>query len=255
MAHAMDPVTFTATDYAFSGPDQIPAGVTTLHMKNQGDDLHHIQLIRLMDGKTVEDFKGALKADPMGLNLPKWIKHFGGPNAAVPGEGANGTVNLEPGTYLVTCLIPNTEGVIHASLGMIKTLNVVKSDQAVPAIARGDVEIILSDFVFSVNPALKSGKQTLRVVNKGKQAHEILLVMLPPDTSVKSFGNFFLPDAPPPDGPPPGKPIGGISGIEPGATASFEVDLPPGRYGVICFFIDQGRFHFEKGMMLDVEVE
>lgn len=58
------PVVFEATDYGFTGPDRIPSGVTTLQVVNKGQDLHHIQLLRLVQGKSAADFRAALKAAP-----------------------------------------------------------------------------------------------------------------------------------------------------------------------------------------------
>jgi hypothetical protein len=72
-------VLFVARDYGFDGPAHIPAGVTTLQVVNKGQDLHHVQLLKLLQGKTAADFRAALKANPAGF--PAWIKFVGGPNA------------------------------------------------------------------------------------------------------------------------------------------------------------------------------
>ena len=259
LAAAMSPAdsvaTFIATDFSFTGPDRLPAGMTTLRIENRGNDLHQIQLIQLTDGKTAADFQAAFKDDPMGMNLPGWVKYLGGPNAVIPGESTTATVNLEPGDYLITCLIPDNKGISHAAHGMVKPLIVTKADNPMTEAPAADREIEFGDFVFIVPKPFTAGKQTIRVVNKGMQAHEVLLVALPPDVSVKDFGNYFLPDAPAPNGPPPGKPIGGVSGIGSGATAYFTAELAPGRYGLICFFTDKGQVHFTKGMMINIEVK
>ena len=55
-------VTFTATDFAFQGPDTIPAGLTMFHLAANGQDLHHLQLLKLEEGKTYADLQAALKA-------------------------------------------------------------------------------------------------------------------------------------------------------------------------------------------------
>src|SRR5678809_578427 len=54
-------VTVTATDFSFDAPAEIPAGLTTFRLVNRGPSLHHIQLIKLEEGKTVEDLLGAFK--------------------------------------------------------------------------------------------------------------------------------------------------------------------------------------------------
>src|SRR2546429_48973 len=53
-------VTITATDYAFGVPDTLPAGLTTFRLVNQGKELHHANLVRLGEGKTVADFQAGL---------------------------------------------------------------------------------------------------------------------------------------------------------------------------------------------------
>src|SRR5262249_24383404 len=49
-------VTITAHDFALDAPDQIPAGLTTINLVNKGPSLHHIQQIKLDQGKTTDDF-------------------------------------------------------------------------------------------------------------------------------------------------------------------------------------------------------
>src|SRR6266516_5286675 len=61
-AAAPNVVTITATDYAFSAPDTIPAGLTTLRLVNQGKELHHASLVRLSEGNTIADLQAGLQA-------------------------------------------------------------------------------------------------------------------------------------------------------------------------------------------------
>ena len=45
-APAIREIHFTATDFAFEGPAQIEAGTYTFALSNQGETLHHLQLVR-----------------------------------------------------------------------------------------------------------------------------------------------------------------------------------------------------------------
>jgi hypothetical protein len=83
--------------------------------------------------------------------------------------------------------------------------------------------------------------------------HEVLLVKLVPGASIQDFAKF----AEHPAGPPPGQPIGGITGLETGKSASFTVKFEPGRYGLICFFPEPqtGAPHFTRGMMTEFSVK
>jgi hypothetical protein len=64
-ASGFDPATHTATvhakDFAFEAPDSITGGWTTFHLVNDGPNLHHIQLVRLDSGKTIQDLEAAMK--------------------------------------------------------------------------------------------------------------------------------------------------------------------------------------------------
>src|SRR6185503_20446433 len=54
-------VSFTAKEFSFEGPDSIPAGLTMFHLTDAGQLLHHLQLIKLEEGKTFADFQAATK--------------------------------------------------------------------------------------------------------------------------------------------------------------------------------------------------
>src|SRR2546430_11893031 len=75
-------ITITATDYAFGVPDTIPAGLTTFRLVNQGKELHHANLVRLGEGKTVADFQTGLAAAMTNhMPPPTFMGFAGGPNA------------------------------------------------------------------------------------------------------------------------------------------------------------------------------
>ena len=46
--------TYVATEFAFEGPDVLPAGDVTLTMDNQGKQMHELALGELLDGKTMD---------------------------------------------------------------------------------------------------------------------------------------------------------------------------------------------------------
>ena len=247
-AVAAEPVSFEAFDYGFSGPGSVPAGVTTVKIVNQGQDLHHAQLIRLSQGKTAQDFQQALETDP---RVPDWAELLGGPNAVIPGERATAIVNLEPGNYLVVCWIPDKDNTPHVALGMARPFQVRGKAQA-SELPSADLRIDEVDFAFSAPASIPSGRHIVRVRNSGAQPHEVLLVQLPPDVSIADFGQAVAEGV---DHPPPGKPIGGITGLKPGSEAAFAADFTPGKYGLICFFPDEeGELHFSRGMMTEFTV-
>jgi plastocyanin len=247
-------VTFEAIDYDFNGPDSIPAGLVSVQVVNKGKDLHHVQFLRLESGKTLKDFTEAAKADPSIVygNI-EWMKFHGGPNAVIPGESSSAVVNLEPGNYVVACIIPDAKGVPHVNLGMVKPLTVKGPATTGISEPKASVTITARDFTFSPDGAIKAGPQTIRFDNDGTQPHEVVVVQLPPGKSIKDFADGFAPGH---SGPPPGKPIGGSTGIEKGTHTYFMVDFTPGHYGLICFFEDVAKKapHFALGMMYEFDV-
>ena len=245
-------VVFVAHDYGFRGPEQMPAGMTTVRIVNQGQDLHHIQFLKLLQGKSAADFRSAVAADPH--RLPDWVQYAGGPNAHLPGSLATATVNLTEGDYVVMCWIPDKHGVPHVALGMQKALFVRGGKPTKVSAPKPSVTIRQIDYQFIFSGRVESGLQTIEVVNQGTQAHELVLVKLHPGATVKDVIAAFEPGA---AGPPPGQLVGGITGIEKGERAHFTGEFESGRYGLICFIPDgaTGRPHFLHGMTTEFTVE
>jgi hypothetical protein len=245
-------VVYTAHDYGFNGPEQIPAGVASLQVVNKGQQPHHAQLLKLLQGKTAADFRAAIRANPEGL--PSWAKFVGGPNAVLPGGDAVATMTLTEGNYLLICLIPDKEGVMHVAHGMVKPLTVKGVRPTLVSEPKAGLTITQADFRFDMSSKVMPGTHTIQVLNHGTQTHEVVVLKLDPGASAKDFGAAFEPGA---SGPPPGQPVGGLVGIETGQHAYFSAHFEPGRYGLICFFHDPatGKPHFAQGMTSEFTVE
>ena len=112
-------VTITATDYAFSAPDTIPAGLTTFRMSNQGRELHQA-VIAGAGGRSFEEIQAALfKEGP----IPDWVTFAAGPGVVMGGDNSNATGNVAPGNYLIMCFIASPDGQLHVQKGMFRRLN------------------------------------------------------------------------------------------------------------------------------------
>jgi uncharacterized cupredoxin-like copper-binding protein len=246
-----DPVTVTITahDYSFEAPDSVLSGAVTLKLVNRGKEFHHIWLVRIDHGKTPADFIQALSQGHGAL--PVWAREVGGPNAPAPGGEANATVELDPGTYLITCAIPSADGKPHIMKGMIRTMVVTKAAQRAP-MPEADVTMILRDYSFTTLQALTAGRRVIEVRNYGRQSHEIELVRLAPGKSAHDVLQWIEK----PEGAAPGLPLGGVSPLASGGRSQFTVDLEVGRYALICFLPDRGdgKPHFMHGMMQEIEV-
>jgi hypothetical protein len=252
MSSSHGTVVFVAHDYGFRGPDRIPAGLTTVRIVNQGQDLHHIQFLKLLEGKTAADFRAAIAVDPS--RLPDWVQYAGGPNAHLPGSLATATVNLTEGDYVVMCWIPDKQGVPHVALGMQKAVFVRGGKPTRVSAPKASLTIKQIDYQFVLSKRIASGLHTIEVMNHGTQPHELVLVKLAPGATVNDVIAAFAPGA---AGPPPGELVGGITGIEKGERVHFTGEFEPGNYGLICFVPDvvSGRPHFLHGMTAEFRVE
>ena len=226
--------------------------MTTVRIVNKGQDFHHVQLLKLLPGKTADDLRAALTADA--ARLPNWITYVGGPNAVEPGGEATATMNLAEGNYVLVCLIPDKNGVLHMALGLQKPISVRGGKPTTVAEPRSSITIMQADFQFSIAPAINPGFHTVQVINHGTQPHEVVLVQLSPGTSVKDVLASVEPGAP---GPPRGKFVGGIVGLESGHHGFFTAQFEPGNYGLVCFFADRatGQPHFLRGMTAEFSVK
>ena len=245
-------VTFVAYDHRFTGPESIPAGMTTVQLINRGKDLHQIQFIKLPTNRTATDFFAEITADPS--RLPSWVLRRGGPNSVIPGEQAIAIINLEPGAYVLICGIPDRQGRPHVVLGMLKPIRVDASATQESPMPHSDLTLTQVDFGFELSAPIKPGRRTIHVHNAGSQAHEVVVVQFVSGASVTDFLNSFVPGVPV---LPAGKPIGGIAGLERGRDGFFLADFAPGRYGLICFLPDMitRAPHFARGMMMDLTVQ
>jgi uncharacterized cupredoxin-like copper-binding protein len=108
-------------DFAFVAGD-IAAGTHTFHVLNDGPQIHEIQLVRLNEGATAQQFLAGLA--PGAAGPPPGV-FLGGPGALSAGEGDYWTVTLKPGKYLFLCFVPDlTSGAPHFAKGMIRELTV-----------------------------------------------------------------------------------------------------------------------------------
>lgn len=244
---------FTATEFAFSGPDTLAAGPTTFRLESAGAEMHHATLVHFDEGHTLEEFLLAMQSGPP----PAWAHFMGGPNPPVPGGASETTVVLSPGSWAMLCLIPGTDGVPHVAKGMSKPFTVTPS-VAPAGEPEAQVVMTLRDYAFDLSTRLTAGTQTIRVENTATQPHEVFLIRLDSARTAQDVADYVTAmEAGTANGPPPGTPMGGVAGMIPGQRNWFTVTLAPGEYAMLCFVPDMsdGRPHFLHGMMQQVTVQ
>lgn len=243
-------VTYVGTDFAFEGPETIPAGLTSIGIDNRGAEPHQVVMVRLEEGKTIEDIMAEAEESENGL--PQSVVFEGGPVAAMPGQVVTTTVVLEPGNYVIVCEIPSPDGKPHSDKGMVMPLTVTDAEGPVAALPPADETVELSEYNVD-SPAFTAGTHAIRLRNTGEEVHEALLVKLDEGKTAMDFAAAFEPGAPP--GPPPGSVVGGVGGMDPGKSAQFEATFEPGSYAWLCFYpAPDGMPHLAKGMVMEFTV-
>lgn len=246
---SINSVTVVAHDYSFDAPDVIPAGITSFELLNQGQEMHHITLFRLEGGHTMTDLEATMQAPPSGPL--DWLVAVGGPNAAIPGGSANATLDLQPGSYAMLCLIPAADGVPHFAKGMVWALTVAPSQGAKAAEPKADVTIELADYSFTLSKPITAGSHTIKAVNRGPQDHEVVIFKLAPGKTPEDvmaagedIANF------------PGEFWGGVSTMGGGQSNYTTLHFTPGNYLLLCYVPDvaDGAPHIAHGMMQMITV-
>ena len=243
-------VQVTATEYTFEAPDTVPAGYTTFQLIDRGAEPHHIWLVRLEQGKTLDDLMQAMQANPHAI--PAWATSVGGPNTPMPGGEANATVQLEPGSYAMVCVIPSADGVPHVAKGMVRPLTVVPATGAPTAAPAADLAITLTDYDFQLSAPITAGRHTIRVENQAAQDHEVIVMKLAPGKTLADAIAWFEKL----QGPPPGEFVGGATGLAKGRANEMTIDFQAGDYALVCMVPDagDGKPHVMHGMAKQVHV-
>ena len=103
-------------EFGFTLPD-IAAGTHTLRFVNDGKQIHEVQVMRLNEGATMEQFMAGMAP---GAATPPPATMVGGPGALSPGLEDYWTLTLEPGKYVLLCFVPDSDGVPHFAKGMVQ---------------------------------------------------------------------------------------------------------------------------------------
>lgn len=242
-------VTVTASDFRFRAPSTIPAGLTTFRLINQGPEFHHVQLVKIDGGHTMQEFLDRVAAGDL---LPAWVEYVGGPNAPVPGGTSEATVNLDPGSYAIVCVIPSRDGVPHLMKGMAVPLTVAGRASDPVLEPRADVRMVLRDYAYDITPSIRAGLRTVRVENVADQPHEVFIVKLAPGKTAQDMLRWIGTG----EGTPPGTPVSGTTLLTKGEVNFLTIDFEPGEYALLCFVPDagDGREHVSHGMVRQITI-
>jgi hypothetical protein len=115
-------VTVNLKDFHFTLPAEVKAGKQVWKIINDGPQPHEIAIIKLAEGKTIEDGY-AWFAKPEGPQPFQLVGGMQALNTGVPAAFIN--LDLSPGNYVATCDIPDpASGKPHSELGMVMPFTV-----------------------------------------------------------------------------------------------------------------------------------
>jgi hypothetical protein len=246
-------LTVMAMDYSLTAPEQFPAGRTRIEIVNHGTEPHQAALVRLEPGRTRDEYLGALgQSQDAASRVGTFVA---GPNGAQPGGTSEVTADLEPGHYIVMCLIRSPDGTPHVLKGMITELDVTGPEREPTQQTKRAPVVHLREFHFGVPKRFVKAASTgapVDVVNDGKQAHEMDVAQLPDGVDIADIVAWHdHPLSIPEPFPRPQVDIAGTTTIAPGVKARIRLDLPAGRYALLCFLHDaaSGTSHLHEGMV------
>jgi uncharacterized cupredoxin-like copper-binding protein len=237
---------FSAKEYSFTGPKEAPAGLTELTLTNDGAEDHQLALFRMNEGVEPGTVLGALgeKGLDAGLQFGTWVP---GPNGTAPGLTTSVVSDLEPGRYIVACVIPDSTGAPHAMKGMLTDLTVTAAAKPATQEADGLPEVRLGDYHFELPKDIGSGP--LVIVNGGDVVHEAVIAKISDGKTVADLVEYESQPFPR-TGKAPYTLVDGTTFLDPGGRARLDLDLPAGDYAFVCFLPGPGgKPHLALGMV------
>jgi len=114
------------------------------------------------------------------------------------------------------------------------------------------ITIVLTDHHFRLTAPVESGPLIWHLRNEGTEPHQAVVVRLPPRVSEFAERAWIDHGS---KGPEPGERVGGVESIAPGKEASFETNLTPGTYLLICTMQEEEGRHYDLGMIYRFEIE
>lgn len=239
-------VRIIAIDGGFVLPARIPAGITELHLVNQGTTTHEGVLEHFLtpDGHAAA-FVDSVRA---GVDVPAFAEDVGGPGLALPGDSTVMWTDLTPGRYAIGCWYGD-----HLSHGQMRDFEVVaSSSRATPPTT--DLTVRMTEFTYAFEGDWSAGAHRVRVVNDGAEAHEFDPYRLEPGKTPDDFFRWVETHR---HGPSPARPLGGSGTFVPGRRVWLPLTLTPGRYFAFCQMPAKvgGKAHYQMGMVREFEVK
>lgn len=226
--------------FRYRAPRTVRGGLVEIRLRNIGAVPRKAQLWRIEGDHTVKE---ALR---IRHPQPDWLRTAGGVSLTEPGETSSTLQALPAGRYYVAGILDTP--------GSVASFTVTGPRVAAePPRAPARVEAI--DFSFRVS-GLKAGRNSVDFDNTGAQQHHAYFSPMRGGADIKDVRRFFAQRTS--TGSPPVDPeqVRETVVIEGGDRQVTQLDLPAGRYALICFVRGRqgGPQHIELGMINEVTV-
>jgi len=96
-------LTFDGEGCIYEGPTEVASGPVSLLFHNMSDEFAAVNLLMLLDGKTIEDVIEYSGEEPTTKHHPPWSRELGTYKATAAGRNRHWKGELEPGEYFMVC--------------------------------------------------------------------------------------------------------------------------------------------------------
>jgi hypothetical protein len=236
--------------------NEVGQGMTTFRF-SAGDDVEHgLQIARLKNGTTVEQYRATVLADDF-VTLLAEASPVGGTDLLTPGTTWQMSTRLEPGTYVMFDPGEATDGTSNVADGAFATITVTDHPESDDGAPSANVNVTITDQGYRM-PSQLPRHAVIRVHNGGTQLHGLVLARVNPGFTVEQVEDFILENG---DGDgtdnPPATEISGMTFMDVGRTDYVTMDFAPGDYVGLDFFPDLangGIPHVAEGLMTSFHV-
>jgi hypothetical protein len=222
----------TTGSFLLEGPEQLPAGYNRISLVNTTNGPRALQILKFHhepDERALIESIEAIIQRGDGEGLFELIEAYGGLGVG-PGDTGAVTVSLDPGHYAFTVLGQH-EGQALASLGYLRMVSVINTENAVTQPPHFDLSVDMLDFAFTLPERIPSGPLTWKVANLGEQIHHLILFRLAPGKTMEDVQAFMQTY----EGEPPAVEVTPVEILSSGRSNYVTYDLEPGTYFAACF--------------------
>lgn len=228
-----------AVEYGFqTSGGVIPAGLTTIQLKNLGKEVHEVGFVRLSEGATADQFREAVKKDEETAYALGTLE--GGPNRIGPQGTSEVILDLAQGQYVLACFVNTADGITHAVKGMVLPLQVTAATTPAAPLPTGSGTFTLGNNGSDWPTTLAAGKSMYRVTNKADAAREFFIGRLATGKTVDDLKQAL---ADPAANNPPDwfEPLGGMEGLKLNGVGVVSLDLKSGSYAAVDTPLGEGE--------------